>query len=385
LQVVADALTVQYAHASHLPEEIRERALHLVSFALKLHNAWPQTRAILLGLSPWLEIQGYRHTWIDVLLQGTEMAQAFDDRHACARLHLHLGRLYLLLGEYATANAHLTESRQLAEQLGDVATLVDVLNRMAQAALRQTKFAEARGLTEAAFAYLEPDAPARMAGYLVLGRIAVHQAEWQAAIQHHQKALSLARQQGDPLFRARALRDLGTTYMMASHYDEALAVMNEAIDLFSAAQNPYEQAIVRMNLGTVYWHVSQFAHALACYDLCEPVLLRLGSRANVARLYNNRGLTYRELGRFDDAETAFTQAIQWSRLHGDRLETANILESLSVLHLRTGQIDSALTILHNALDELDHLPERPRHVHQLIMDRLREVEAMRGASTSEAP
>ena len=364
---------------------MRERALHLVSFALKLRTAWPQTRTILLELSPWLEIQGYRQTWIDVLLQGMAVAQTFDDRQACARLHLYLGRLYLLLGDYVAANAHLTESRQLSEHLRDLATLVDALNRMAQAALQQAKFADARALTEVAFGYLEPDAPARMAGYLVLGRIAVHQAEWQTAIQHHQKALDLASQQDDPIFRARALRDLGTTYMMASYFDEAIEVMGRAVDLFSAAQNPYEQAIVRMNLGTVYWHVGQFTHALACYDLCEPVLLRLGSRANVARLYNNRGLTYRELGRFVDAKTAFSHAIQWSRLHGDHLETANILESLSVLHLRMGQVANASAVLYDALEELDHLPERPRHVHQLIMDRLHEVEAMGGASTSEAP
>lgn len=367
MNALADALPIQGVHAASLSEEGRERGLHLLSFALKLHAIWPQTRAVLLKLSPWLEIQGYRQAWIEVLEQGLEIAQGLDDRAACAQLHLHIGRLHVLLGSYGPATAHLTDSRRLAEETGDTATLVDALNRLARVALLQSDFATARTLAELAFARLETDAPERLPGYLVLGRIAALQGEWETAIGHQRRALDLASHEGAPLLQARVLRDLGATNMLAGRYAEAIANMEEAIVLFGIAGNEYEKAIGRMNLGVVYWQRGEFEQASACYELCEPVFLKMGSRANMGQLYNNRGLVYRDLGHFEEAQRAFTTAVHWSRLHGDRQETANILESMSGLYLCMGEREKARAVLHEALAELAYLPEGPRYVHQAIL------------------
>lgn len=380
LQSVADALASQYAHSTTLPEDVRERALHLVSFALKLRDAWPQTRAVLLSLAPWMEIQGYWQSWGEVLQQGLKMAEALDDRQACARLNLQIGRTMLLSADHEAAHSHLTASQQIAEEIDDTTTLVEALDRLAVVAKQRADYVTARTLIEAAFARLDADAPQRMPGYMILGEIAVYHGEWEMAIAHTSRALELADKQGDPPFRARALHFLGIAYMASLHHDEALTTLDEALHLYSATGNSYAAAIINLNLAIVHWQRKDYSAALNRLDQCEPVLLKLGSRATIARVHNNRGLNYRELGRFEEAKGQFALALQCARLDDDKTELANILESLAGLHIQLGELDAAAAVLHQALDELASLPEQPRHVRGELLARLDEIAALQGAA-----
>ncbi|MCP4289822.1 MAG: hypothetical protein GY792_36285, partial [Gammaproteobacteria bacterium] len=45
---------------SILSADEQEQALHALSFALKLPEAWPETRALLLAIAPKMEQAGYR-------------------------------------------------------------------------------------------------------------------------------------------------------------------------------------------------------------------------------------------------------------------------------------------------------------------------------------
>ena len=42
----------------------RQQAWHLLSFALKVEEAWPVTRALVVALAPKLELAGCREDWI---------------------------------------------------------------------------------------------------------------------------------------------------------------------------------------------------------------------------------------------------------------------------------------------------------------------------------
>lgn len=50
-----------------LSEDVRDQALHAVSFGLKLAPAWALTRALLIELAPKMEQMGHRDDWLPYL------------------------------------------------------------------------------------------------------------------------------------------------------------------------------------------------------------------------------------------------------------------------------------------------------------------------------
>ncbi|MCB0057789.1 MAG: hypothetical protein KDE45_12205, partial [Caldilineaceae bacterium] len=66
----------------------------------------------------------------------------------------------------------------------------------------------------------------------------------------------------------------------------------------------------------------------------------------------------------------FERSIAVARAEQDCYETANALDSLAGLHLRTGDTAAALAAWQAALDELAQLPEIPGHLHSVIRDRM---------------
>ncbi len=358
----------------NLPDVVRDRAVHVLSFALGLPSIWPLTRDLLLALAPWLEIQGVDSAWMGVLKRGVVLAQSQGDVNASARLHLHLGRLYLLKGNYSDSAAQLQRGATIAELLNDAPTLAACLHRLAWLAVQRSQLPEAERLAHKVLETLAANEPGAEFCYTVLGRVALYRGEWEIAIAHYQRSLNGRREQGGPAHIAPGLRDLGNALMMSKRYPEASAVMQEAIELFGQIGSVYEQAVVRMNLGIIHWYQGEHDAALACYDASEPVFRRLGVVASLGRLYSNRGLALRDLRRFEEAECTLVEAIELLRAADAVIEVANTLESLSSLFLLLDQREQAITLLHEALRQLDRLPEKPAHVYGLIVERLRAIE-----------
>jgi hypothetical protein len=57
----------------------------------------------------------------------------------------------------------------------------------------------------------------------------------------------------------------------------------------------------------------------------------------------------------------------------DYHETANVLDSLAMMYRKMGRHDRALATWHEALQELDHLAEKPRYLYTLIEKRMGET------------
>ena len=190
------------------------------------------------------------------------------------------------------------------------------------------------------------------------------------------------RQRGTRHAVASALRDLGTVNLYAGRCDQAIASLEEAITLFVALENRFGEAVARMSLGVAHWYRKEYAQALAAFAPCDAIFERVGANIYLARIYNNRGLVYRELGEHARARTFIDQSIVVARAEQDFYETANALDSLAGLHQRMGDIAAALAAWQAALDELARLPALPEYLSNLIQQRM---EAARKAADSGAP
>lgn len=366
-------LDVFDAATEQLDEAQRERGLHLLSYGLRLADAWGDARDLTLTLAPHLERQGYRQAWMAVLAQALAQADARGDAAATAQLHLRLGRLHILLGEHAAAADHLTQAQQLAATASDRATQAQALERLGYNAFDRSELDAAQRYAKAALALAAPDDPTATHASHLLASIALRRGDIEEAIKRLQQALAIYRSHGWQQSVASALRDLGWAFQYAKCYDQAIEVLREAIDLFIGLENRFGEAMARMNLGIAHWYRKEYAQALAAFAPCDALFERVGARIYLARLYNNRGLVYRELGEVALAQEFFGQSIAVARAEQDFYETANALDSLAGLHRRTGDLATALATWQAALDELARLPTPPEYLFNLIQERMAAV------------
>lgn len=361
------------AATDQLDEAQRERGLHLLSYGLRLDDAWGDARDLTLTLAPHLERQGYRQAWMAVLTQALAQANGRGDTAAAAQLHLRLGRLCVLLGEHAAAVDHLTQAQQLAVAAGDRATQAQTLERLGQNAFERSDLDAAQHNAEAALALAPPDDATAFHARHLLAWVAVRRGALHDGIALLEQVLAWHRRQGGRQAVAAALRDLGAAYTVAQRYDQAVGALDEAIALFVALENRFGEAVARMNLGVAHWYRKEYVQALAAFAPCDASFERVGARIYLARLYNNRGLVYSELGEHARARAFFDQSIAVARAEQDFYETANALDSLAGLHRRTGDDAAALATWQAALDELARLPAPPDYLLNLIQERMAAV------------
>lgn len=361
------------AATDQLDEAQRERGLHLLSYGLRLDDAWSDIRDLTLTLAPHLERQGYRQAWMTVLTQALAQANNRGDTAASAQLHLRLGRLHILLGEHAAAVDHLTQAQKLAVAAGDCATQAHALERLGYSAFERSDLDAAQHYAEAALALTTPDDLTAIHVRHLLAWMAVRRGALSKGVDLLQHVVAWHRRQGQCQALAAALRDLGGVYLYMQQYEQAIAPLHEAIDLFIALGNHFGEAVARMNLGVAHWYRSDYAQALAAFAACDAIFAQVGARIYLARLYNNRGLVYCELGEYTRATTFFKQSIDIARELRDFYEVANALDSLAGLHQRTGDIAAARAMWQAALDELAHLPTPPQYLFDLIQERMAAV------------
>ncbi|MEA3335856.1 MAG: tetratricopeptide repeat protein [Chloroflexota bacterium] len=331
----------------------RDQALHVLSFALGLTDAWPFARDLLLTMASEMEQAGYRDEWIPFLEKGIYRSQVLGDCRAEAELRFHLGILYQLLGKYDLACAQFVASASRWESTDDVRNLAKALNRHAYVARLQRRLGKAIGLVEKAQKLLQADDSERAYSLFVQGTIAFDQRKWQSASRSYQASLEIWKQHGDGRMTAWSLTNLGTTYRALERYDEAIASYEKAIELFELVGDPVHQAAARMNLGNVYMSAKQLARALEFYLMAEPVFRKTQDKLRLATVFGNKAMVYRQLRQWDDAERAYRSGLEYACEIGNVRLMVNAMDGLGQTLLSTGRYQAAMKIFADAIEQLD--------------------------------
>jgi tetratricopeptide (TPR) repeat protein len=143
----------------------REQALHILSFALALDEAWPPVRDLLLTLAPKLEQMGLRSDWLPYLERGAAESNKHQDRLAKAELSLHIGHLYRLLSQFDHARQWLLRSVEEFCAIDQPLGQARALNQLAYLTWQQHSYAEAEQLATTALELLPNTDPERASSY----------------------------------------------------------------------------------------------------------------------------------------------------------------------------------------------------------------------------
>lgn len=341
-----------------VPEASRQQAWHILSFALNVPEAWPETRELLLALAPKMEQAGFREEWIPYLKKGLACAQAANDEPAAAECELQIGLLYRLISRFDEATRWTTASVERFAGQGNASGQARALNELAWLGQWQGDYTQAIRHAEQALTLLGHDDTERAMCYRVLGMIALKQGHLAIAEHYHQQALIGFENQGEQRKIAWGLQNLAYTFQEQKNYDKAILLYQRAASVLHAIGDLYHWALVTLNLAIAHLYIGAAELAIQYCVAAQPIFAHLQNKLQLAHIQNNFGLSYLTLADYERAEEAFSTAIAlYDSLneHGWRL---NSLDGLGMVYLTTHQNERAIAILEPALATLSEL----RHI-----------------------
>ncbi|WP_326798199.1 tetratricopeptide repeat protein [Streptomyces sp. NBC_01808] len=173
--------------------------------------------------------------------------------------------------------------------------------------------------------------------------------QFDEAVVHLRRSMTLWRELGDTRGRSRALSNLGHTFLEAGRYDKAVEYGRRALVLHRASGNPWGQGIVLANLGDAYQRLGRYDEATDHLREALTVLRAIGDRWVEGITLDILGTVHYRLHRHDDAIEHYRQALEVHRDVGNRWVEGGTLDHLGDVLLDTGDPEGAHTTWRQAL------------------------------------
>lgn len=344
-------------------EEVRTQAMHTLSYALKVREAWSPTRDLLFILAPPMEQAGHREDWIPYLLQALQASIATGDQRAAAEIHLQLALLYRLLSQFKTAHEHVTASIDQFAMIDEPRNQARALNELAWLEQLRHHYEDARRYVDQALALLMDDDPERAMSYRVQGMIAIGYERWKEAENLHAQALALFEQRGDLRKMAWSIQNLAIAQYGQKQFREAISNYHKAATLLKQASDYYHWSVTQVNLGLAHYSLGEPETAIAFYQEAKLVAQRLHDTLQLGRIYTNLGLAYYALQTYTMAEESFTNSIYFYESIGDKSRVLNATDGLAMNYLAQRNYSAATTVLTGAIALLPQIADEPTYAY----------------------
>ena len=253
-----------------------------------------------------------------------------------------------------------------AEGLHDA---VDELITLAQTAERQAQRELARTHYEAALRRLDRSSPPSLAAGITrwIGRTYLEESDFDAASDCFELSEAIAKASGDVSGVAHASNWMGILSQTRGDLDEAVELYQEARRHGIAAEDLKLVSLIDQNLGIVANIRGDFASALECYRTSLLGFRSVGLEVQVAAVLNNLGMLYTDLQRWEEAEQAYTEALDVCARNSDastqiivEVNRAELWIAQKVYDRALASCDAALR-LSEAIGEVRQLGEMHKH------------------------
>lgn len=356
-----------------LPEEVRQRAWHLLSYALRTGEAWPETRDLLLLLAPKMEQAGFREEWIAYLTSGVAVGQQHNDATAAAEFALQIATLYRMIAEYERAVQWLAVSLGDFHQLGAKQGEARALNEWAWIEQLRRRYDDASRHVAQALTLLDEDDPERGMCYRVQGMIAIAQGRWQEAETHHRAALCSFDEQSDLRKKAWTLVNIGIALNGQSRFEDAIEFCSDAATILEQLGDEQNLIVAQINLGAAYYFSQKIRDAIPYYVRAEELALRVNDRYRLAEIYLNLGLAHMADGSPELASNAFQNSVQLFEQLGVKSKTINSMDGLAMSFIAQNRHDRALSVIEKAISMLPEVVTDPGYAcYQQSLNKHRE-------------
>ena len=246
-----------------------------------------------------------------------------------------------------------TSSAHRARPRGRRATAVGALLEEAGRAERAGQRELARRRYESALYLLRSDAEAEDASMILrrIGRLYLDDGDVAAGLDCVTAALAVGEARGDAAAIANATNIIAISYWQRGQLDEAERLYREAGQMAEAAGDARLVAIVEQNLGVIANMRGDVPGALRHYRASLGGYRRLGLDHYVANLLNDIGMSYADLGRWDDAERTYQEALSLCALCGDESTALMVEVNRAAMRIARGDYEEAQLVCERVLQE----------------------------------
>jgi tetratricopeptide (TPR) repeat protein len=193
------------------------------------------------------------------------------------------------------------------------------------------------------------DLQAQAAVELSLGSYHWFQVGYRQSVDHHARALTLAREAGWTAGQSAASVNLGGLYGMLGELTQATAHLTEGVALARRADDVGGEAVGLSNLGLMWCQRGRLEHAADQVAQALALHHRLGSRTGQAHCLAILGMICHLRGRLNQAEDHLTRALALHREGGERHGEPDSFASLALVHADLGHRHQALDLARTAL------------------------------------
>ena len=186
---------------------------------------------------------------------------------------------------------------------------------------------------------------------LLRGGARIDRAQFDPAKHDLDQALSLARELADRPLEGLCLNQLVKAHSRQGRHQKALHFSDQAVDLFRTAGLPQRLGVALMYRSILFDCLGRFDDAEAGYDQALEVLAVEGDLLSLSRLYANLsilGELYRDDGQYSVALSAYKRAWELNSRVGDRTSSAIALIGRAEVFTELGQTTRARRCLDQA-------------------------------------
>jgi serine/threonine protein kinase/Tfp pilus assembly protein PilF len=247
------------------------------------------------------------------LTQAFTKAQAIDNKYQQIKTRMQLSSVLCLKGDLEGAERDAAEALTFAKANGlensTASGFVTLGNAfLARGDLKQAQEYLDRAL-EVAQLYKARRSEAR--ALLALSSLATQHHSKPAEVRGYvERALSIYQQQGSRKYAMQALLLLGHASDQQGDYAAAEAAFEQQLQLAGQLNDQEQVALAHEGLGIVLSRREDYSKSLLHFDQSYEISKSLNLGPNIAHALSNKGRLLWQLGRYDDARNALTEASQ---------------------------------------------------------------------------
>ncbi len=307
----------------------------------------------------------------DALHQLSRCLRLYAPEQHAERFAVHFQRVEALsrLGKRPQQLREIEALMREAEFLGEASKLAVSYAKVTDFRIEQGKLAEAAQSAEPALTYARQcgDALAEAEALRLKSSLYRLQGKSEAALKTCDAALALTEAHPSALIeRAQILNNRGTVLWNMNRLSEAIECYAETLVIYKNVGRPRAEARSLNNMGIVFSALGESEAALAHYKSSLRIDQKLGDRAQIALKLGNIGQTYTELGDDVRGEKYLLKALKLCEAHKDRSSMLDVLNSLGQVYVGRGDLARARSFLSRGLEHARETHNQYQEIRSLV-------------------
>ncbi|MBA3532243.1 MAG: tetratricopeptide repeat protein, partial [Ardenticatenales bacterium] len=259
-------------------------------------------------------------------------------------IHLRLGAVLELVGEWAAAEHHYQSALALATSASDAEAQAQSVQALGKLYGQRGQYEEAQARLLQALAQWEPLAEeARGVSQTLaeLGVVAWHLGNYETARDYLEQSCTRCQAQGDQPGVAYALFHLASVEIGQGNYASAQTHAEESLALRQGIGDKQGIAASLNLLGGLAWNQADKKRAQTRWEESLALRRAIGDKAGIASSLHNLGLVAMFQGEYSVARTRGEESLELRREMGDKAGRAHALHNLGLVALFEGQYEAA--------------------------------------------